>query len=148
MLFDVVEFSLPQLVAVELGLDAQEPLGQFQPRLLQAEQQYAVLRGRNGEGEVADERGLPHARPGREDDQLRRLEPAGDVVESVEAGRNTADGPFLVHAVEDPLERQGQNVPDGDAVETGLVLGDVVDPLLGPGDDLLRLITAVVRFAE
>ena len=88
------EVALAELVAVDAGLGAEQPLGQFDARLFQADEEDAGRRrpaDRIADDDVADdvqrEGRFADRRPGREDDQLAVLQAGRQLVEVDEAGR-------------------------------------------------------------
>ena len=84
------------------------------------------------------ERRLPHRRPGRDDDQVPRLEARRELVELLEAGGTAGDvGAGLVQ-VHDALEALLQQPFDVAEVARDPLLGEVEDDLLGPVDEVRR----------
>ena len=82
----------PELVAVDPRPRREQPLDQLQLAHLEADEQDGLLQLADDVlADVQGERRLPHARPGREDDELRPLEAAGDLVE-VEVARSPTPG--------------------------------------------------------
>ena len=119
---------------------AHEPLGHLRLRHLEREQRdgrlvpHAEVR-RHAEGE----RGLPHRRPRRHDDQVPRLEPGRDPVEVAVPRRDARDlGAGLVQR-RDPLERLLQKRLDVAELARDALLGELEHDLLGPVDEVRRL---------
>src|SRR6478735_4281943 len=107
------DLALAQTVARDPRLRADEAVGELHLRHLQGEEgdRLLVLHG-DVLGEVADQRRLPHGGPGRDHDQVPRLEAARLVVELAEAGGCAGD----------------LGVPAGELLElVDLVVEDVAD---------------------
>ncbi len=80
---------MPHPVAVDARLHRDEPLDDLELAHLHGEERDGLLLGERGvRGDVERERGLAEARPAGEDDEVRLLEPAGLLVERLEAGRD------------------------------------------------------------
>ena len=78
------EKAAAELVGVDPALRAEHALGQFEPGHFQAHEQRRHV-GLDGHvlGDVRGQGRLAHARPGGQHDELRIVQPAGQVVEVV-----------------------------------------------------------------
>src|SRR5207244_6663240 len=85
-----------------------------------------------------------HARSTRDDDQIRRLEARGQVVEIVEAARDAGDGLLLLVESLDRLQRFHEKVGDADELRLHLAVGDAEDELLGTVEHLADVLAALV----
>ena len=76
------EKAAAELVGVDPALRAEHALGQFEPGHFQAHEQRRHV-GLDGHvlGDVRGQGGLAHARPGGQHDELRIVQPAGQIVE-------------------------------------------------------------------
>ena len=131
--------ALAQLLALDPRLGGDEPLGQLGLGHLQREQRHrlAVLDGRVL-GDVAHQRALAHRRAGGDDDQVARLEAAGDLVQVLEARRRARQrGAFDRQPVQ-LVELLVQHLLDRAEVLLAVVAGDLQHRLLGLLDQLAR----------
>ena len=99
-------------------------------------------------GDVERERRLSHAGPGGEDDQLRIVQPAGEVVEIDEAGFQPAVGMLMLHAGIDAGQRLVQHVAHRPDLRVALGVEDAKHALLGPGEHLAGVDRRLVRFLD
>ena len=94
--------------------------------------------------DVQRERGLPHARARRDDDQLAGLEAARHLVEIVEARRQTRERAGAVHDAFDVVEHAGHLVVDVLERRAALLLRDVEDLRLGEIEQFVGALGLVV----
>ena len=87
-------------------------------------------------GDAERERGLPHRRPCREDDEVAGLETGGQLVELLEAGRHAGDVGARLVQVRDPLEALLEQLLDVREVAGDALLRELEDPLLGTVDEI------------
>ena len=137
----VAQPPLAQVVALDRGLRGDEALRELGLGHLEAEQGHrapVVLVQRDVLGHVGDQRGFAHRWACRDDDQVARLEAAGDRVEVGEAGRGAGERAALGGELL-PLAHLGvQDLADEAEVLLAVVVGDLEDGALGPLDELAR----------
>jgi hypothetical protein len=81
--------------------------------------------------DVEDEARLPHAGARGDDDEIRLLEPAGDLVEIFEGGRNARHERLLLVKLLDDLEARPDQLPRGNEAPLDPPLGHLEDAALG-----------------
>ena len=143
----VRELPRAQPALVDARDRAHQALGELELRHLEREQgdRLAQLH-RDVLGDVQREARLAHRRPGREDDQVRALQPGGDAVEIAEPRRDARDAARALARRElgDAHERVGEQLADRREVLAVAVAREVVDDLLRLVDEVLDLARPVV----
>ena len=137
-----------ELVGVDPPLRAEHALGQFEAGHFQAHKQRGHV-GLDGHvfGHVGGQRGLAHARPGGQHHELRVVQPAGQIVEVLEAGGHAH--PFAVlQAGVDAVESLDQQVVDFDDLVGAPLVVDGEDLLLRPAHHFPGLDGGLVGVAE
>src|SRR5271163_4835848 len=88
--------------------------------------------------DVERQRGFPHARPGRHDDQLARMKTAGDVIEIDQSSRQSRDGMAArIGPNGDQIHRLLYHVLELERLSSDLILGDTENLALGSFEKLL-----------
>jgi hypothetical protein len=143
-----LEVAGTQLVGVDAGFGAEQALDELLAAHLEGEdanRDAALLR--RVRRDVERERRLSHTRAGREHDQVRALEPAGELVEFAESGGHTKRLAAVQVDVFDLIEVVGEHLRDGDEVLGAAALGQREQDLLGPVDGELGVVLVVVGHA-
>ena len=137
--------AVAQPIAVHLGHRAQQPVAQLDRRHFQADEQHRHAGvHRRVLGHVHGQRRLAHAGPRGQDDQLRLLQPAGELVEVVEPRLHAAEGVLVIHAGVDAVERLLQHLGDRRHLPGAAVFENREDPLLGLAENLARFARGIV----
>ena len=145
----LVEVAGPQVMPVNLRSKTQKAFRQFEVRLLEAEDEDTPLRFVGHRlGDVAHQRGLPHAGTGGQDDQLRSLKPVGFGIEVDKTGAQPADGPFDFQALVDAVPGVDQDVANLQFLGGLLLFQDAEDSLLGRLQDLVRVPRRIITLAK
>ena len=141
--------AVAQAMAVDLRRRAEQPVGEFHAGHFQAHEEHRQLQvDRDVLGDVHREGRLPHARPGREDDQFRVVQTPAQRVEIGESRLDAADRMLMLHAGVHPHEHLLEHRVDRLGVGIAATLEDRENTLLGPRQELPRLVARVVRVAE
>ena len=131
--------ALAQVVALDRRLRGDEALGELGLRHLEREQRDGLAVAERGVlGEVGHQRRLPHRRPRGQDDQVARLEAAGDRVEVLEARRRAGDLLALARELLELVELDVEDVVDRAEVLAAVLVRDLEDRALGDVDELAR----------
>ena len=137
------------LLRVDAGLGADEPLHQLLLGHLQAEDQRRPAQLHGGvRGEVEREGRLPRGRAPRDDHEVGALEPRGAPVELREPRGQAGDVLLAVVERLDVLDRLGQDLADGERAPLEAALRDAEEHLLGPVQerlDVVRLLVALLH---
>ncbi len=121
-----MESAGPQAPRVHPRLGGEDPLHELGLGHLQAEQDGRLAQlHRDVRGEVGHQGGLPHRRPRSDDDEVRRLQAAGELVEVQEAGRQAGDRGVAVVQPLDELEALGQHLLHRLELADAVALGDL-----------------------
>ena len=136
-------------VPVDLRRGAQQPVGEFEAGHLEADEEHRPPQtDRHMLGDVHREGGLSHAGSGGEDDQLGVVQAPAERVEVGEARLHAADGVLVLHAGVHPHHHVLEHRRDRLGVGRAPPLEDREDLLLGPGQQLPRLVRLVVGLAQ
>ena len=141
----LAEKAAAQAVRVDARLGGQHAEEQLLLRHLEAEDaDRHVGLGADVLGDVEDQAGLPHRRPGRDDHQVGRLQAGGHLVEIGEPGRDAGDQLLARVQLLDRVEAGLREVAQRDEAVADLVVGDGEDRVLGLVEDdvgvFLRLV--------
>ena len=141
----LAEKAAAQPVRVDARLGGQHAEEQLLLRHLEAEDaDRHVGLGADVLGDVQHQAGLPHRRPGRDDDQVGRLQAGRHLVEIGEAGGDAGDQLLARVQLLDRVEAGLREVAQRDEAVADLVVGDGEDRVLGLVEDdvgvLLRLV--------
>ncbi len=137
----VAQTALAQVVALDRRLRRDEALRELRLGHLQAEQGDrlgALGVQRDVLGDVRDQRRLAHRRARREDDQVARLEAAGDLVEVGEARRRARHRDALARELLPLADLVVEDLADLPEVLLAVVVRDLEHRLLGVLDELAR----------
>ena len=128
----VVDLPQAQPVGIDPGLHGEDALHELLGRHLQAEDADRLAVGDRGAvGHAERKAGLAHRRPSGDDDQVRALQPAGELVEIGEAGSDADDFAAVLLQVVDLVEEAVEHVAHGDEVFGLPPLRDGEDRALG-----------------
>ena len=133
----LADAALAQLVALDPRLRGDEPLGELGLGHLQREQgdRLAVL-DRRVLGDVRHQAALAHRRAGGQDDQVARLEAAGDRVEVAEARARPGQRRLLEREPVELVQLVVEDPSDLSEVLLAVAVRDLEHRLLGLLDDL------------
>ncbi len=138
------EEALAQVLRIHLRVRGQHAHQQRFARHFQREDaDHLAVEHRRVLGDVHGERGFAHRRARRNDDQVRGLQAAGQLVEQRVVGRQAGD--LLAPRVQ-LLQRAERTLDDGRDVQKALpnaVLRELEDGLLGPAQHLLGFVGVV-----
>ena len=95
-------------------------------------------------GDVGDQRALAHRRAGGDDDQVARLEAAGDRVDVAEAGGGAGQLELAGRELLEPVDLVVEDLGEHAEVARLLFVGDVEEQLLGSLGELARFAVALV----
>ena len=134
------EAARAQPLRLHLRLAAHQPLRHLGLRHLEREERdRRLVTDAEIRGGAERERGLPHRRAGREDDQVAGLEAGRELVELAEARGDAGDVDAGLVEVHDPREALLEQVVDVGEVAADPLLGELEHHLLGAVDEVRRL---------
>ena len=136
-------------VRVDARLGGQHAHEQLLLRHLEAEEADGhVGRGADVLRDVEDEAGLAHRRPRRDEDQVRRLQAGGHLVEIDEAGRHAGDEPLVLLQLLDRREAALHEIAQRHEPGADPVFGDREDRPLRLVEEQVRLLLRLVRLGQ
>ena len=127
----VVEIPGPEPGVVHARLGAEHPQHELLLGHLEGEDGHADPMERGVDRDVERERGLAHARPAGDDEQVRGLETGGQLVEVVIARRHPGDHSLALGELRELLDGVGHQVADPDEGRVDALFRDVEDGALG-----------------
>ena len=141
--------AVAHLLGVDVGFGAEDAEAELLLRHFEREEPDRLApANRDVLGDVQREGGLADRRPGREDDEVRSLEPGGHPVELGEARRQAREHALPAAGFLDDLEVAADDLPD--RLETALdrALGDVEDLAGGLAEQRLRVLVSREPLAD
>ena len=145
----LVEVAGAEPVRVDPRLGGQHAHEQLLLRHLEAEEaDRHVGRGADVLRDVQDEAGLAHRRPGGDENQVRRLQPRGHLVEVDEAGRHAGDQPLVLLQLLDGREAALHEVAQRHEPGADPIFGDREDRPLGLVEEQIRLLLGLVGLGQ